>query len=261
MVLDRMTAGLAGLVMAAGLVGVAGAQDGTAPAETQERATAELPDGFVLLEKHLEASGGAEAGLALEGVRMAGSFSMPAMGINGEITISFKAPSMQIIEINLGAMGAMVQGTDGTVAWASPQPGLEPEVVTGPQAEQLLQQGRFKDRYAPRELYTEAVTVAKDEIDGEPYYRVELKDKNGEESVALFHAGTGLQHKEMTRVAPNAPTFASEVTFLDYRTVDGLVFPFKMVIAQGPMEQEVVFTEIEVNPDYAEGAFSPPGEM
>ena len=259
---DRLTAVSAAVLAFAGVSATAQTESQTETQPAEASAPAEnLPDGFSVLEKHIEASGGAEAGLALEGFRMSGSFTMPAMGMNASITISFQDPSKQVIEVNLGAMGSVIQGTDGTVAWASPQPGMEPSIVEGPEAETLLAQGRFKDRYTPRELYTEATTVGTEEHDGEKYYRVELTDKDGQETVGLYSVRTGLQHKEMTRIAPNAPTFASEVTFTDYRSVGGMTFPFKMLISQGPMEQVVQFTEIEVNPDFADGTFDPPGSM
>ncbi|MEM8756523.1 MAG: hypothetical protein AAGF47_01920 [Planctomycetota bacterium] len=248
---------LAALLMTAG---TASAQMGGAPVQpaedTASQPAADLPDGFAVLEKHIEATGGAEAGLALQGLRMAGSFSMPAMGMSGEITINMKAPKSQVMQISLGAFGSIVQGTNGEVAWAS-QPGMPAAVMSGPEAEQMIEQADFYGRFKPREQYTSATTTGTEDIDGVTHFRVESVSKNGSTSTGLYHAETGLQHSETTTDA--AGNVASQITFLDYREVGELVMPFKMQITQGPMAQEIEFTEITPDPEFDPGLFTPPG--
>jgi hypothetical protein len=237
------------------------AQDG-APASAPESApAASLPEGFSVLERHVEAIGGKELGMKLDGFRMVGALAMPAMGMSGTISIDAQAPSSQLLEVNITGVGIIVNGTNGEKAWATQAPGQPPQLIEGPQAETMMQNANFRSRYDPRTTYTSATTVATEELEGEACYRVELVSATGVESVGLFSVETGLQRKEMTRSAPGATVFTQEVIYSDYREVGGLKFPFRMsIVAQG-FAQELTFESIEVDPEFAAGTFDAPDDL
>jgi hypothetical protein len=258
----RTTRMAAAFLLAAGFVPLAAAQDADpmsgAPVEVE--ASADLPEGFEILERHVEAIGGAEAGKALEGIRMAGTMAMPAMGMSGTITVSAAPPAKQLIEITINGMGDMVQGTDGERAWAS-QPGGQAMMMPEPQAKDMIESADFRARYEPRERYQSATTTGIETVDGAEVYVVELVSTNGDESVSYYNVETGLQHAEKTRAAPGASAFASEVTFLDYKEFAGMKFPTTMKMVQQGFAQEITFETVEVNPAFDADTFDAPGDL
>ena len=251
----------AAFVLAAGLSMPALAQEGAPAAEAQQaQPAADLPDGFAVLERHVEAIGGKEAGMKLEGIRMSGTMSMPAMGMNGTITVSAAAPAKQLLQITITGFGSMVQGTDGERAWAS-QPGGQPQIVPDPQAKAMIDGADFHARYEPRNRYESATTTGTETMGDTEVYVVELVSASGEESVGYFSVETGLQHAEKTRVAPGADTFGNEVTFLDYKEYDGMKFPTTMKMVQQGFAQELTFDAVELNPEFDAATFDAPGDL
>lgn len=251
----------AAFLMTAGVALPALAQDADpmsgAPIEAE--AAADLPDGFEILERHVEAIGGAEAGKALQGVRMAGTMAMPAMGMSGSITVSAAPPAKQLIEITIAGMGNMTQGTDGERAWAIQ--GGQTMFMPEAQAKEMVESADFAARYAPRERYTSATTTGTETLDGTEVYVVELVSTNGAESIAYYSVETGLQHAEKTRSAPGSTTFSAEVTFLDYKEVNGMQFAGTMKMIQQGFAQEITFETIEVNPEFTAGTFDAPDDL
>ena len=81
----RSMMSVAAALVLAGCASAGLAQAEDAPVRTPEVTAA--TDGFALLEKQVEAAGGREAGEALKGLRMEGSFAMPAMNLTGPLTI------------------------------------------------------------------------------------------------------------------------------------------------------------------------------
>ncbi|MEM9166787.1 MAG: hypothetical protein AAGB48_07150 [Planctomycetota bacterium] len=270
MTIDRLLLALPAAALMSLQGGVAAAQaEATQPAAAQpdteaesesEQPAADLPDGFDILDKHLEASGGAEAGLKVQAMRMLGDFAMPAIGMGGTITISMQAPNSQIINVSLGGMGTMVQGTNGEAAWRQ-DPGMPMRMLRGPEAEQMIEQAKFHAQYAPREQYTSATTLGTEEMNGEPHYRVGLVSAAGNESVGFYSVRTGLRYMER-QVDPDTGAVASEIAYEDYRTIDGgLVMPFKMSISSGGIQQVITYTEIQVDPEFDSSTFDAPGDL
>ena len=85
------------------------AQDASAASSGAAAASTTLPDGFEVLDKHVEAVGGYEQNKKFKSIRMSGTFKMPAMNIEGTIEINNKAPSSAVIKVDLGAMGNVEQ--------------------------------------------------------------------------------------------------------------------------------------------------------
>ncbi len=258
----RTTRMAAAFLLTAGLSLPALAQaEATASGAAQPaEAAADLPDGFEILERHVEAIGGAEAGKKLEGLRMTGTMAMPAMGMNGTIIVSGAPPAKQLLEISITGFGNMVQGTDGERAWAS-QPGGQPVIVPDAQAQDMIESADFHARYSPRERYESATTTGTEDLGGTECYVVELVSVGGTESIGYYNIETGLQHAEKTRTAPGSDTFGNEVTFLDYKEFDGMKFPTKLMLTQQGFQQELTFETVELNPEFDAGTFDAPGDL
>lgn len=256
---------MAGLMLTS--VGTALAQDGTMPAEvtkpTETVAAENLPDGFDLLEKHIEAVGGQEAVDKVKAVRMNATFKMPAMGMTGDLLIQLKGPSQMAVVVELPGMGEIHQGADGEQAWASPAPGIPAMIVEGPQAQALIDQARFRDEYTPRKSYESAKTIGQEMFNDEMVYTVELVKKDSDiTTLGLFSVASGLRVAEKSKSTPESDTYDLVTAMGDYRKVDDLVlFAHKMTVTTPQFDQIIEMNKIEINPEFEDGTFDAPGSF
>ncbi|MCA9271412.1 MAG: hypothetical protein KDA31_00045 [Phycisphaerales bacterium] len=258
--MTRPTLSLSLALASALLTSAAVAQDDSAPAKQTQKADASLPDAYDVLQKHVEAIGGYEKNKAFEAVRMSGDFEMPAMNIAGSIVISSKAPSSTVIEVNLGAIGRVEQGTNGTVAWTS-QPGQEPQVIEGPTAETLKNQADFYAQIEPKKTYVSAETVAVVEHDGVRCYKLNLETKWGEHQVGLYEVESGLMRKLSIRASAESDHYINETGFSDYAEIQGVKHARRLELINGGIKQLIVFKDVELDPEFANGHFDPPGAL
>lgn len=232
----------------------------TSQATTQPGAGTKLPDGFAILEKHVEAVGGEEKNRQFKAVRMSGEFKIPAMNLTGEITINSKAPSSTLIVVDLPGMGQVVQGTDGKTVWAS-QPGQPVRVMQGGQAEELKNQAQFYASIEPRKTYTDAKTVAIVEHDGSKCYKLNLTTSWGSHQVGLYEVESGLLRKMSVRADAESDVYTNETAFSDYQEIEGIKHARTLELINGQMRQVMTFDTVELDPEFEEGLFDPPGEL
>lgn len=229
---------------------------------TSTHASADLPDGFAVLEKHVEAIGGQKANMEIKGIQMLGSFDMPAMGIGGTIDIKMAEPNKRIMTINVEGFGEINQGTDGKVAWTTQMPGTPPTMLEGEDAENQIEDADFYARVKPREEYTSAETVGVFTHDDVKVYKVKLVDSRGNHSEALYEIESGLLRKQSFKESEDATSFTSETEFNDYRAIkDDVKMPFELVVISPQMGQTITFEKIVIDPEFGEGDFDAPGSM
>ncbi len=253
--------GLACVLMTA--AGAATAQHEAPATETKPAVAADLPDGYSLLEKHIEAVGGKDAVKKVKSLRMNGTFAIAAVNMKGDLLIQLEAPAKMAVVVDLPGMGEVLQGSDGEVAWQSTMPGAPAQIVEGKPAEALIDQARFTDEYTPRETYESAVTVGKELFENQMSYRVEIKKKRtGAVSQALYSVDTGLLLAEMKKSSPDVEKFDLITVMSDYRKVGDLVLmPHKMTASTPQFDQVIEMATIEVNPEFEPGTFDTPGSF
>ncbi len=254
------------LALAAALLsGHSAAQDADNDDEkhhSSTNASADLPDGFAVLDHHVKAIGGVEANTEIKGVQMVGTFDMPAMGIGGSIDIKMHEPNMRVMDIIVDGMGAIKQGTDGKVAWTTQMPGTPPTLLKDEEAQAQIDDADFYGRVKPREQYTSAETVGEFTFDDTKVYKVKLVDKAGNHSEGLYEIESGLLRKQSFKESADAPEFTTETEFNDYREIkDGIKMPHELVVSTPQFEQVITFTEIKVDPEFPEGTFDAPGSL
>ncbi|GAB5497271.1 MAG: hypothetical protein Phyf2KO_23510 [Phycisphaerales bacterium] len=252
----KLTLALASALLAghsAAQASVSGSAEGAATAQN-------LPDGFEILERHVEAVGGEKLNKKFKAVRMSGVFEMAAMNLSGPIVMSAKAPSSNLIQIDFGAMGKVVQGTDGKSVWSA-QPGQEPQLLEGDAAEIMKNQSGFYSSVEPRKTYTSAETVAIVDHDGTQCYKVNLITSWDQHQVALYEVESGLLRKMSIRAAPGAEAFTNETEFLDYKEIKGIKHARKLIVSNMGMNQTIAFDSVELDPEFESGHFDPPGKL
>src|SRR6476469_1680251 len=130
-----------------------------------------LPSARSVIDRHVKAIGGRAAILAHTSSHATGTFSMPAQNITGALDVYGAKPDKSLVKINLGGIGDLVEGFDGTNGWI-----LQP--MTGP----MLKEGHeldekkfdavfYSDLHEPGR-YASMKTVEKMPFDGRPCYKV-----------------------------------------------------------------------------------------
>lgn len=253
--------GVIGLSVAMGLGVVAVAPAAAMDHHEGEHAQDGLPSGAELMKKFIDASGGEEAMKSIKSRKSVGIFAMPAMGIEASIEVINEAPGNMLMVIEIPGLGSEITGTDGDVSWAVSSTN-GPRVLEGEESTAMSQQADMLSPLKWEEIYESVTTVGEEDVEGTPAYVVELVNKEtGRTETRLYAKDSGLllqlRQKQMSAMGE----MPSVTTMSDYRDIDGLKMPFKMVITAGQMEQVVTMTSIEHNVEVDDGAFGPPEEV
>lgn len=125
------------------------------------------------------------------------------------------------------------------------------QVLTGEQLNAMKNQ-----IYAFRELYLEelgitATYVGTAEVAGEQAHKLAFSAGGDADTIEYFSVATGLKLKTES-------TTAGTVSYKDYKEVDGLMMPMKMIITNGmlPMPLEAKITSIVFNQELDESIFN-----
>ena len=159
----------------------------TAPAKPE--AAKDLPAAKDLVEKHVKAIGGKEAILKHTSKHM--KASMMNMGQPIEMEIRAAKPNKLLVRVNT-PMGVILQGYDGKVAWITGAMGNM--ILEGAQEKQFKAQADFYDDLKDPAKFKSMDTVAKEDFEGRPCYKVRFVSKEDEdEHFEYYDAQTGLQ--------------------------------------------------------------------
>jgi outer membrane lipoprotein-sorting protein len=211
-----------------------------------------------ILAKNAAARGGADKLRALQSVRFTGKMSIGPMEM--PLTLVKKRPEMMKVEFSLGGMTG-VQAYDGTGGWMlMPFTGdKDAQKLAGDELAMAKDQadfdGAFFD-YAKKGHKVEL--LGKGDVDGSPAYKLRLTTKDGIETVGYFDATTFLAVK----MEAKRKDIVAETLLSNYHDVDGVLFPFSLVMRQTGQEmaQTIVIEKTELNPKLDDAQFKLPAK-
>jgi hypothetical protein len=235
------------------LLAVAGASvAATSPAAAQEA----LPPAEQVIERYVDALGGRDAVLRHQSVRITGTFSMPAAGIQGDMVMKSAAPDLSIVQIEIPGLGTILSGYDGAHAW-SVDPNLGPRLLQGKELAAAREGAQYLAAVRDPSLFKVRETVELTEMNGQPCYKVRLVWNSDRETFDCYSVETGLLIAGIAR--QESPMGAIDVVTLleDYREVNGTLSAMRM--RQQMLGQEQVMTLDTVEHDVVDpSAFAPP---
>jgi hypothetical protein len=229
-----------------------------APAAAKpDTATAALPDGRVLIDRHVKAIGGRAALLSHKSMHAKGTLSVAASGITGPIEIfTATSPDRVIVRTAVPGIGDILEGFDGSHGWM-----MSP--MTGPmlKVEKELQQAKldadfYGDLRDPKK-YLSIKTVEKTTFDGRPCYKVALRRIDGVEDIDYYDAETGLRAGSINTRESAMGTMTVTSTVGDYKKFGNLLVHTTQSQKVMGVEQKITLTSVEfdkVDP----AVFSPP---
>lgn len=185
-------------------------------------------------------------------------------GITAEATINAKAPNMQATQTNLMALGRKVGSIfeyfDGTTGGQEPSfaPG---DTFTGKQLVNAKIAADFYGLLNWKSLFKTAEIKRMDKVGDEDVYVVVLTPEGGTAVTAFISTKSFLMLRRDTIYASSDSSgieLPVTETYSDYRSVDGVMLPFKSVansISQGDVIVEV--KEVKFDVDVPDTAFRP----
>jgi outer membrane lipoprotein-sorting protein len=229
----------------------------------------EPPAAEALFARHLEATGGIEAHRAAEAQRQTGTVVVPAMGVEGKLTILVAAPDRIKIHVEMPRVGEFNQGVNGQTGWSidplngrrdlnegervNLKAGIDPQTLVDPLAG--FDGSTVGD--AP-----EAVENVPGEEGPVLAWRVDLTRDDGPDVSQWFALDTGLRIKRQVTWRGDFGDESRLTTYGDYRPVGdaGLLVPFKSNQQAVGAPVQIRVEQVELNPTLPANAFTAPQE-
>lgn len=214
-----------------------------------------------IVSKALAARGGRDRILAVKTLRMTGQISFSGED-EGKIVVTWKRAGKFRQEVTQQGK-SFLRATDGSNAWARNQlagdtaaKSLPPEQMDG-----IREQADFdKPLVDYREKGNRVELVGREDLDGRSAYKLKVTLKTGAVRYEWIDAGTFLEARWQGKVSVGGKDTEFATTFRDYRTVEGMPYPFEVDTETigSDQRQKIVFTSIEVNPPVADDVFTKP---
>jgi hypothetical protein len=229
------------------------------PAAALGQATEKLPAAEQLMDRYIEVAGGKSAYEKLRNRVSTGTIEF-STGVKGPFTTWHAAPNKLVIQVDAEGLGKILEGTDGDVAWTlSAIEGAR--VKEGVEKAEALRQACFNPELHWRRLYKRAETLSLDNVADKPAYRVEFTPDVGKPMTMYFDKESGLIVKMATVAETPMGEIPVETLISDYRKVDEVMIPHKLV--QSVMQQQTTLTteKIEHNVEIPKTKFDLPVEI
>jgi hypothetical protein len=214
----------------------------------------DLPQGHSLMDSMVAALGGKSAFDRLHTRVLHGQIEIPAKGLSGPLAIYQAAPNKERREL----FGGM-EGTDGEIAWENLTTG--PRAIQGAERQCVLRRAAFNRDANWRKIYQSADCKGVDNVLGIECYRVQLKTFDGEPVTLWIDKKSHTPVKEMSTEHRPDGDFPLEVTYEDYRKVDGIWFPYRERHKIAGTEMVVTLDRVEHNTLIPSAQFEAPAAV
>lgn len=228
------------------------------PAGETKPEAAKLPSVSEILAKYVKALGGREANEKIKSRLLKGTVELSPMGIKGTAEIYSSAPDKNIIILNIGAIGEIRDGFDGTTAWAiNPIQGNRDK--TGVELLQVKLASNFYREINLDKLYPKMEVKGIEKVADKDAYVVVATPDGIPAETFYFDTVSGLMvRSDSTAVSPESNNTATKTFYEDYRDVDGVKTPFKTRSILPQFEIITVVTEVKNNAVIDAAKFSKP---
>jgi hypothetical protein len=222
-----------------------------------------------LLDKNLEARGGADALAAIHSIRFDGRIIFPGdFELKYDETRARGGADGTEMRMNGTVQGlTYVQAYDGNTAWRiNPFQGRkDPETMSADEARSVADSGLIDGvLQASRHDGSTVSYLGREDFDGTSAYKLKVTQKDGDEFTYLLDPDTFLEIKvtETRRIRGAEQTTESELG--DYEKVGGVYFPMSVdnwTQGQSNQRQRVIIETATANPPVTQALFELPGSQ
>lgn len=215
-----------------------------------------------ILAKNFEARGGVDKIKALNSMRITGTM-MVGPGVEAPFTIESKRPGKRRLEFSVQGMTG-IQAFDGEKAWSvMPFMGKkDPEAASDEDSKAAREDADFDGPLMDYKAKGHTVElVGKEPVEGADAYKLKITKKNGDVEYYYLDAETYLLVKQEGKTKRRGTEFEGEVTFSDYKDVDGymMAYTLEQGVKGAPQKQRMTFTKFELNVPLEDARFAMPG--
>ena len=214
----------------------------------------DLPAAEAILDHYVTAMGGKAALEAVTSRTFKGSLDMGG-GRVMPLEIQQKAPDRYLQSLTT-PRGAMIQGFDGHSGWSSRGGKAAPM-----EAKQLAEIRKDADLRFPahiKERFDKLTVLNRETVDGREAFTVAAKRADGSREMLSFDAATGLLVRRLAFDTTVLGRTSVETTYQDYRSVEGLMVPFKLITRSSHAAQVTTFSEIKQGVPVDDAVFQMP---
>jgi zinc protease len=211
------------------------------------------PEGVTIdqvINKYIDAVGGKEKMLQIkdETIKLTGTMQ----GMNIVVTISRKAPNKfyQLVDFGMGQQKTVFDGVKGKTSAM----GQEQE-LSGDQLESIKVEAEMNAilDYAKYGIKPELTGMEK--INDKDAYKVTLTMPSGKKSTQYFDVANGLLVRQITTAETPQGNFTSSIDMEDYRDVQGMKVPYKMIQSTPMGSIELNMSSVEINKGLDDSVF------
>ena len=184
-----------------------------------------------IFQRYVNAIGGEALIRSHTSTTMQGTFGIAAFGLTGALTMYSAAPNLALQVIDLGGLGQVRSGFDGTTGW-NMDPLQGNTVITGDALKALIERSNYYLSLGLLDAVEFAETVEKTSINGEEVYKVDVANAVGGKT-SLYFSSTSAYLLRTQTVVPS-PLGSVPVTqdFSDFKSFGGFMVPTSLHIDQ-----------------------------
>ena len=215
------------------------------PQTAQESSAEKLPSADAILDRHIEAVGGAKAIKQQEYRSTSGTFEFVGAGVTGTFRFQQASPHFLLKEMNAAQGLDFTTGYNGEVGWTinSIQ---GPQLFEGDRLEDIRRDADFYGELNYAERYFKRETVAKEEFGGAMCYKLKLISNAGTTYESYFSIDTGLFAGMRSELDTPQGRIKSVTLIDEYKAVDGVKYPHKVTMILPDHHYKEVKTTTEI---------------
>ncbi|CAM3387256.1 M16 family metallopeptidase [Zobellia roscoffensis] len=198
-----------------------------------------------VLNAYIDAIGGKEKLAGISSYVLLAEAEMQGMKLNLEVKKTNKNQFMQDVTVAGSSMSKQVLNEDkGYMVMQGQRKDMGPDEIA-----------KVKDESAPfPELNYLDANVSLEgikTIEGKKAYKLKISD----EKSIFYDMESGLKLQEVTTAEMAGQVMTSTITYMDYKEVSGIQFPFILAQTVGPQRFEFIVSEIKVNEGVSDSDF------
>jgi len=168
------------------------------------------------------------------------------------LTISTKAPNKLYQEIDFG-VGQQKTMFDGVKAKQEAMGQVQE--ITGDKLEDLKLQSNIHLMFDYAKYNVKTELSGKEDVDGVEAYKIILTYPTGTKRSEYYDVKSGFKIREVSKIKSPQGEFTQIIDLQDYKEVNGLKVPHKMIQTMGPQKLELIVTSTEVNTGLSDALF------
>ena len=216
--------------------------------------------GKQVLEKAIDAMGGRAAMEKVKSRITTVTAAVPAMNVNGTVTIYQQAPNKAYIVQDIAGIGKTESGTDGNIAWQmSPMMGVR--ILSGEEKEATMREATLNSDLEPDKWYKSIENTGTEDVNGKPAYKVVFTTNSGQKETRYFDKASFLPVKTETVVKGPQGEVPVSTLVTDWQEIEGIKMPMKVTQHIMQFDQTLTVTKVEQNVDIPAEKFEVPEKV